>query len=209
MKFDKIEKQKGTLIQHGPSNDRVYLMKCNKRDPEISLKVVEEIAEKQNYGKIFAKIPEDYVGIFKENDYDVEARVPRFFNGKKDGVFISKFRDEERAEVNEKRISHIIETAQSKDTVKKSTISHEVRELGFDDIKSITEIYSNVFESYPFPIFDEDYIMECLDSHVRMFGIEDKNGRLVSIASCEMDLKSENVEMTDFATIPTARGNCP
>ncbi len=206
MSYDKIEKTKGTLIQHGPSNDRVYLMKCNKRDPKISLKLVEEIAEKQDYGKIFAKIPAEYEEIFKENDFDVEARVPRFFNGKQDGLFLSKYRDENRASINEKRIDHIIETARSKETLRGPSINHQVRELGFSDTKEITEIYRQVFDSYPFPIFEEAYIKECLDSHVRMFGIEE-SGELVSIASCEIDFNSENVEMTDFATIPKARGN--
>ncbi len=59
---------------------------------------------------------------------------------------------------------------------------------------------------YPFPIHDEDYIRETMASNVHYYGVLDGD-RIVALASSEFDFDAQNVEMTDFATLPEYLGN--
>ncbi len=69
----------------------------------------------------------------------------------------------------------------------------------------MSEVYKQVFPSYPFPIHDPEYLRQTMRTHIDYFGIF-KDGKLVAVASSEMDKKGANVEMTDFATLPEYRG---
>lgn len=68
------------------------------------------------------------------------------------------------------------------------------------------ELYKSVFESYPFPIFDGNYLLKTMRNNVDYYGVFE-NQNLVAISSSEMDLENLNTEMTDFATLPEYRGN--
>ena len=70
----------------------------------------------------------------------------------------------------------------------------------------MSRVFQAVFKTYPFPIFDANYLSEVIkkkQSH--FFGIR-KNDRIVAIAASETDLPNQGVEMTDFATLPEFRG---
>ncbi len=51
----------------------------------------------------------------------------------------------------------------------------------------------------------ENYILETMHSNVLYFLVE-KYGKIVSLASAEMDPKNRNAEITDCLTIPSERG---
>ena len=68
------------------------------------------------------------------------------------------------------------------------------------------KIYKKVFATYPFPIHEPDYLVETMQTHIVYFGVETE-GHLVALSSAEMDKENLNVEMTDFATLPTWRGH--
>ena len=74
------------------------------------------------------------------------------------------------------------------------------------DACEIANVYKKVFETYPFPIHDPRYIEKTMDENLIYFCIW--NGtNIVALASSEMDIESQNVEMTDFATLPEYQGN--
>ncbi|MEJ2544287.1 MAG: putative beta-lysine N-acetyltransferase [Calditrichaceae bacterium] len=153
MEYDKIEKINNSTIQHGKNNNRIYLMKLDKKDyPEI-IKKLNSIAKKNEYTKIFVKIPNWAIDEFKKEGYNQEGHIPNFYNNKTDAYF-----------------------------------------------------YKQVFESYPFPIFNPEFIKTTMNDNVVYFGIYDKHN-LIAAASSEMDVKSQNAEMTDFATLPDYRGH--
>ena len=68
------------------------------------------------------------------------------------------------------------------------------------DAEKLSKHYSKVFETYPFPINDPNYILKTMQTNVKYFIIED-NGKIVAASSCEMDIKNKCVEMTDFAVL--------
>ncbi|MBD3226067.1 MAG: putative beta-lysine N-acetyltransferase, partial [Caldithrix sp.] len=81
-----------------------------------------------------------------------------------------------------------------------------IRKIGADDIEHLAEVYKAVFDTYPFPIHDPDYLKKTMQENIVYFGAF-KDDRLVAASSCEMDESAGNVEMTDFATLPAFRGN--
>lgn len=209
---DKLETiGKGSLIQHGSLNDRIYLMKLAGQDASIILERLSELARKNNYSKIFCKIPKWIAPIFLSDGYIQEANIPRFYNDEEDALFVSKFLDSNRQLAIEKgpfeAMSSLLKGAHSiKKRAGNEHSEYQLRKLNESDVEKITEIYKEVFLSYPFPIHDPKYILETMNKNVQYYGAA-KNNELVAIASSEMDIKGLNAEMTDFATRKKALGN--
>ncbi len=207
---DVVEKLAGATIQHGEFNDRIYLMKMS---DEVAAKnvilAIEELAMENNYGKIFIKTPQTRYLAFLESGYEIEATIPGFFKGIEQALFMVKYLDEERRELEKPQlVQEVIEISQDKDTIKAQGLNHghTIRELNQDDADEMAQIYSEIFPTYPFPISEAEYLRSVMKDFVRCFGVFNVEGKLVSVAACEIDKNSLNVEMTDFATLPEFRG---
>jgi putative beta-lysine N-acetyltransferase len=69
----------------------------------------------------------------------------------------------------------------------------------------VASCYDEVFESYPFPIHDPDHLRKEHEGGTRFFTAWDGES-LVAASSMEPGGASGAVEMTDFATLPSNRG---
>jgi putative beta-lysine N-acetyltransferase len=74
-----------------------------------------------------------------------------------------------------------------------------------DDMDALAGLYSKVFATYPFPVYDPAFLRSALSQGVVYFGAV-KRGELLGAAACEVDVKSRSAEMTDFAVEARARG---
>jgi putative beta-lysine N-acetyltransferase len=210
--YDMIEKIDDSIIQHGKSNNRIYLMKLAKDNYPDIIEEIENLAEEENYTKIFAKVPSWAKKGFENEGYVNEAEIPNFYNGKINTYFFSKFIKESRSKISEKeeeKIKKNINLAETKkDTFTKlsNNPSFHIRVLKEADIENLSELYDLVFQTYPFPIFNKNYIKETMKDNIVYFGAF-FNNQLVAASSAEMDEASANAEMTDFATNPEYAGN--
>ncbi|MCB2203731.1 putative beta-lysine N-acetyltransferase [bacterium] len=221
--FDTIEKLRHSLIQHGPSSDRIYLMKLNAEDyPGIITELV-ALAEEKQYGKIFAKVPSQAMEGFLHAGFAKEAEVPGFYTGTDDAIFLGRYLKEERRQVEaclRRQMEDIValarrkaaeEQADATSTAERAAaeaLPFTLRRLGVDDAAQLTRLYGTVFESYPFPIFEREYIVHTMEEDsIAYYGALTDDGRLVAASSAEMDKAGRNAEMTDFATHPDARGH--
>ena len=210
--YDKIEKIGSSIIQHGRQNDRIYLMKLSGNDFPAIIKKLEMLALKYNYSKIFAKIPDWALEKFQKAGYLSEAHIPKFYEGANDLFFVSLFLDQDRTMLEpaiHSRIKENIKIAKSRQngmTLLTFPEQLQLKRLNEKNATDLSKIYKNVFDSYPFPIFEENYLKDTMQSHVDYFGAFVKN-KLVAASSAEMDAKGKNAEMTDFATLPKYRGN--
>ena len=208
---DRIEKIGDSVIQHGKQNDRIYLIKLARKDYPVIIDRLEALAEQNAYSKIFAKVPEWAAAGFRASGYVKEAEIPNFYNGQTGACFFSQFRDEERSQVDKKEFDQIrrnIRLSESKtNTGDPSTndIEYTIRKLSAGDVTALAALYKAVFQTYPFPIFKESYLLETMKNQVIYFGVFSGTA-LVAASSSEMDVRSENAEMTDFATLKTHRG---
>jgi beta-lysine N6-acetyltransferase len=209
---DRIERLFHSIIQHGPLNNRIYLMKLDNRDYPRILKKLDELAYKKGYTKIFAKIPFWAVKQATDHGYITEARIPNMFDNSIDGYFLGKFLDEPRMKIDKKNSDLIKKVKQKfqacvpKPDSKYSLDNGIIKPLSKIEIASLSEIYKTVFESYPFPIYKVSHLEKMMDNNVKYYGVF-QNNRLIAASAAEMDREHKCVEMTDFATLPQSRGN--
>ena len=192
------------LVQHGASNDRVYLMKTGGEKPERLFPAIEELARQNNYGKIFAKVPSSDAPWLADRGYREEARIPGYFARREDACFMSRFPDPLRAQSGElpalprPRAGGRLAAAAAK------YAALTVRPADTADAEAMAALYGRVFPSYPFPINKPEYLLKTMRDNVCYFIVED-NGRLAALSSGEIDRPAKAVEMTDFATLPPYR----
>ncbi|MFO7821724.1 MAG: putative beta-lysine N-acetyltransferase [Lentisphaeria bacterium] len=197
-------------IQHGPANDRVYLMKLDEGATKKTLDEIDRLAESRGYSKIFAKVPSPGREQFLTRGYAEEARIPQYYNGRIDLHFMSRFLTSKRAiapdQAEQKEALALARGKQINDKPATAELppSYSYRVCEEKDAPAIVKVYKKVFESYPFPIHDPDYIVETMRTNVTYFGIW-AGGQLIALSSAERDLAADSVEMTDFATLPPAR----
>lgn len=200
--IDVVIKIGNSNIQHGKKSDRVYLMKLCRGDVSDIIPKLNELAFKNRYTKIFVKVSSEFEKIFLEDGFVIEARIPNFYNGEVDAVFMAKFLLESRGIASDYEIPE----PKIEDT-KTNFLNPD-----FDfvvcspqDAKNISDFYLKVFRTYPFPIDDEDYIKATMSENVEYFSIRQR-GKIVALSSSEFDFASQNAEMTDFATLEEYRG---
>ncbi len=208
--FDRIEKLDGALIQHGEYNHRIYLMDIGNADPEKLVSQLIGLAKEKGYSKIFAKVPSSKSSPFLAIGFHKEAGIPSFYRGSEDAHFLGYYpRDSRKQEPDAQTLNDILKMANSRQgnpMVKSLAKGFLVRRCVPADIEAMANIYRAVFPTYPFPIHDPKYLRHTMETHVEYFGIETA-GQLVALSSAEMDKKSKNAEMTDFATLPEWRGH--
>jgi len=204
---DAIEKVGKSAIQHGQHNQRIYLMKSDVEDLSYLLGHLEELADQQNYSKIFAKIPASQLPPFLSYGYEVEASVPGLFNGLERGVFLGRYKDSDRKkEKHPDLVKEVLDSARDKQGLVfcPEDANCVCRPLFADDMEDAAAIYRSVFQSYPFPIHDPQYLRSTMDN-ITYYGIW-VNEQLVALSSAEVDYENGHAEMTDFATLPEFRG---
>lgn len=207
---DVIEHFKGSIIHHGKYNNRVYLMKLAAPDSKEVISKVLSITEKNNYGKIVAKIPETAKSEFLERGFEVEGKIVNFYNGLSDAVFVSHFRDKALLyESNAYVCNEVLENSRKKKIITKIMPLKDnftLRRCKTDDLKGMADVYRRVFSTYPFPIHEPEYLKKTMDDSVIYYGIFDGD-TIAVLSSAEIDFNYENAEMTDFATLPEYRGH--
>jgi len=209
MQSDTVLHYKNSLLQHGHYNNRVYLMKIAPGDSQDIIRYADDLAQKERYTKIFAKVPASRQAIFATAGYTVEATVPFFYKGTEPAVFMAKYSDPARATPHDAKELADVLTEVSGYAGERS--SHAIPEGFFlgqvqaEDAPDIASLYRLVFETYPFPVFDPEYIRKTMTENIRYFVIK-KSHMLAAVASCEIDSENRNIEVTDFATNPLFRG---
>jgi putative beta-lysine N-acetyltransferase len=82
---------------------------------------------------------------------------------------------------------------------------YEIRSARSEDIAELADLYANIFETYPTPIDDPQYIKKMMHANTH-FKIMLHEGKIVSAASLDIDLATKSAELTDCATLPQYRG---
>jgi len=206
---DEIVKIGHTVVQQGPHNDRIYVMKLATRDLPWIIDYLKDLAMDNGYSKIFIKAPASALGSMLKKGYVIEAHVPRLFNGNEDGFFLARYlKDIRRQEPKGESIQEVL----SKALAMAGRYRHVALVKGYtlhsasqEDAGDLAKLYKKVFVTYPFPIFEEGYLKKTMKENIRYYYVR-INDEIVAASSAEMDHSLRNVEMTDFATHPDHRG---
>ena len=210
MTRDTVTRLGSSVVQHGPCNDRVYLMKLVTEDTDTVIPAIEALADRYRYSKLFAKVPSSAKDRFCAAGYRIEAHVPGMFGGVEDGWFLARYPEPSRADPGETAplTADVLRAARSKsEGCGNATIppGFVIAEANQDDVHALAGLYEDVFETYPFPIHDPAYLRKTMDDGIRYFVVR-AGDRVMAASSAEVDVSGQNAEMTDFATHPAYRG---
>jgi beta-lysine N6-acetyltransferase len=196
-------------------NLTVYLDQQNKRVrvedylgslPHI-LDHAEKLVESEKADKLIIKSRKENFTQLLERGFSFEASIDGFFLGN-DCVFFSKFYSDERRTsphwVQEdgiiKSVYHLAEPAQSITPPK----DYILKKMDETDTKGLSLLYSKVFQIYPTPLNDPEYIIKTMKEGSLYFGFV-HDGQIVSAASADVNSFYKNAEMTDCATLKEHR----
>ncbi|WP_238480282.1 putative beta-lysine N-acetyltransferase [Mangrovibacterium lignilyticum] len=207
--MDKVEKLGQSLIHHGSENNRVYLLKLHSDDVPVITKQLEALALQNGYTKIIGKVPMGSLAVFEAAGYRQEAHIPGFFESGDAVAFMAKYFDQFRSVVDQdEKASFDVwlgEGIRKNDYSFKKTFN--IARITMADCGKMANLYQQVFKSYPFPIFDPEYLKETIqEGQVIYFGVW-AGAELVGLSSAELDRGNRNAEMTDFAVLPSYRGH--
>jgi putative beta-lysine N-acetyltransferase len=209
---DIIENIQGAWIQHGPLNDRIYLMHLGAAEPMGLIMALDRLAVEKGYGKIFAKIPASAWAAFKEAAFRKEAVVPGFFRGGADGLFVAKYFSLERRAAALRHVEALTAVVHQEpseadgDALQQGGAGPKPMACTPLDAEEMARLYRRVFPSYPFPIQEPAYLRRMMRGSVRCFAVR-VEGTIAALAAAEIDAVNRNAEMTDFATLPRFRGH--
>jgi lysine 2,3-aminomutase len=206
--MDCIEKTGHSTIQHGKFNNRIYLMKYDKRDQSDIISRLNDIAGKNGYTKIIAKIPASVQPLFLMDGYTQEAYIPEFYKDSEGAFFMTKYFDVERSIIPEDSVVKLLKLLSTPQKANGEVLPEQfsMGTTKLRHIESMAKLYQQVFKTYPFPITEPAYLEKTMEEgNVIYFGVWDK-GKLVGLSSAEMDASNQNAEMTDFAVLPEYRG---
>ncbi|MDF1617192.1 putative beta-lysine N-acetyltransferase [Petrocella sp. FN5] len=206
---DTIEKKEGITIHHGTYSDRIYVMSYDPEQAKMMLDYVRKLGKEKDYGKIIIKAREIDRELLQGAGFSKEGEIEGYYSGTNHCLFMAKYLKADRRGVRKKaKILDTIDKAKEKkvELDRFKWPSYTFRRLGEEDIGQMIKVYEEVFETYPFPIYDPDYIRKTMMEHCQYFGVFDQEG-LIGLSTCEINHKEKNVEMTDFAVLPSYRGH--
>ena len=205
-RIDRIETFEGARIQHGTLNRRIYVMHLDTGAVGRLIPALADLAAAEGYGKITAKIPTTCWPPFRSAGYVGEARIPGFYQGLTDALFVARFVSRTRMQADapygipegcNATTTSTLPAAADKDAT-------TVTACRPADAGALGRLYAEVFESYPFPIYDPAFLRQTMQKETFYYCIRIE-GRIAAAAAAETDPASRSCEMTDFATRPEYR----
>jgi beta-lysine N6-acetyltransferase len=190
-------------------NSRIKLIQYSRYDVESLLKHLEELAKEKDIGKVMIYANPEDISFFEKLGFQREGEISGFFQGNP-ACILSRFLEEDRAhKKDEEKKDQIVEMAEQAETIKERPRldpRYQLRHAVKEDAEALAKLYQLVFETYPTPIHDPDFIRRCMDQDV-YFTVVTEGDQIVSSASADVFPHFQCAEITDCATHPDHRGN--
>lgn len=187
-------------------NERLKVKDFQTKDYRALTEYLESVCQKNNLTKIILVAGESNWQQLFTTGFLLEAINPSFFKGKP-GFHLSKFLAQERKNSilwdREEEVLH--KARQVAPTFKSLPEDYEIRTADVKDIPQLAELFSAVFETYPTPVGQEDYLIKAINNNNIFKAIFHEN-KIVSAASLDIDPSSLSAELTDCATLPEYQG---
>jgi putative beta-lysine N-acetyltransferase len=166
-----------------------------------------ELASSYSYSKAIIYSRREHVHVFVEKGFLLEAILEGFYHGS-NAYALTMYFDPSRKQndnwVREDELLHKVLQVSKASFTSTMPVSYSIRKATPTDGESLSQLYSKVFQIYPTPLNDPDYIRLIMERNTIFYLIE-YNGLIVSAASACMDTQYYNAELTDCATLPDHR----
>lgn len=196
---------------------KIYVDHDNKRGKiiyinNISLITIKKIIyylSKQSIDKIICNCDIKSSKILVKAGFELEGKIEGYFKGE-DAFCMSYFISNERRicyDFANKNliIKKCLEVKHSFANFRKTEFKYCIRNATEDDIKEMINLFSTVFSTYPSHIYDEDFLKQTMKEKV-LYKVAVHDGKIIGVASADMDKENLNAEITDCATHPDYRG---
>lgn len=171
------------------------------------IEVSERVSEKISAEKLICKVRQEHFNDFLERGYICEAKLDGYFLGS-DAYFFCKYFQTERLEndqwIFEDQIIKNVYLLQrfSKDALPPASVT--LRKAVNGDGNRLAKLYREVFQVYPTPLHDPNYIEKTIIEGTIYYLLE-QDGDIISAASAEVNSVYKNAELTDCATLMNYR----
>lgn len=190
------------------TNKRVKVLQYSGHSIKGLVLNVRELAEANRFDKIIFMAKEDDWETFLTHGYILEAIIRYYHNGDKAYV-MSKFRSLERATssaiMEETMLIEQLMEVPPQINYQEVPEGHEIRLANRDDIPELAKLYDEVFETYPTPLEEVEYIEKIFEVS-SLFMIVKYDNQIVASASGEFFSDLGSAELTDCATLKDHRG---
>ena len=192
-----------------PLNRRIQVLEYEARDTQGLVSSLANSAREAGFGKVFLKAPVHERSGFEAAGMTAEATITGYFAGRP-AVVMSLFLNDDRRRRpfadEEDAILEAIRSRPAAGSVSELPESYRMAVAEPADSVELALLYGRVFDSYPFPITEPDYLVSTMETNVVYRIVRDGADEIVAAASAETDPEHRNAEMTDFATLPNQRG---
>lgn len=162
------------------------------------------LAGANDFDKIFVKAHQSDFQKFLSLGYAMEGVLKYYFDGK-DAYVLSRFSSLERAQSNDllEECTIIEDIMYNSGPNKQRQIPENIKIVYAtkEHIPQLVYIYRQLFETYPSPLTNPDYVDSAMTHNVH-FMIAFDGLEPVAAASAEINKKHSNAEITDCASIP-------
>ncbi|MCP8970763.1 putative beta-lysine N-acetyltransferase [Ectobacillus ponti] len=170
------------------------------------LQETEELAERYHYTKLIVKARHEHLSACLQHGYTLEAVIPGYFQGGT-ACLVTKYRSAERRNsMVWMQEETILSSILGNDVLKRKHVpaAYRLRKAGHEDAPRLAELYGKVFQVYPTPLNQQEYVWATMDEGT-LYYVYEQNGQIVSAASAEVDPFQRNAELTNCATLEEHR----
>ena len=203
-KYEKIDDVK---VFFDYTNKRVKIIDFDNSSLHTIKKII-YFANSIDIGKVICNCNIEKMKTLMEAGFELEGKIEGYFKGQ-DAYCMSYFISSNR------KIStnYLIEDSIIKECINrdKSSINTDnsskfiVRNAVKSDIDEMINLFSMIFSTYPSPVYDSEFIKSTMEKNV-LYKVAVLDGKIIGIASADMDEENLNAEITDCATNPEYRG---
>jgi putative beta-lysine N-acetyltransferase len=197
---------RGIRIFADYTNQRLKIPDCQFSSVDV-IKDIIDYSRSQKLGKIISFCRIGQLKSYKACGFVTEGIISGYFNGE-DAYCVSCFLDKQRQYSPRREEEDAVLRQFVKESgkfVPREKQAYIIRDADVSDIPQMINLFSTVFETYPSPVFSIEYLKRVMNDQV-LFKVAVDGGKIVSIASADMNKKELNAEITDCATYPEYRG---
>lgn len=189
-------------------NKRLKVNDYEASDYSSMIRRMAYLAENNDFDKIFLKAKQSDFQVFLSHGYMMEGVLRYYFRGE-DAFVLSRFSSASRVNssdlIREAELVEELVYRSDRGDVPSLDPDTTIITASFEHIPALVKIYRSVFETYPSPLTNPDYIESTMERNI-IYKLACKNGEAMAAASADVDIKHSNAEMTDCASNPNLQG---
>lgn len=199
-----IKNESAAIIFYSDSfNRRIRIDDYSGDQKDVLKLVIESIPDWTE--KLIIKVRDDELSFFELHGFAKEAFIKGYFNGEDMHFLVRYFSETRSKNTKASEEQNIIDTILLVEKLFREQDLNLVSVATRDDANELALLYSAIFKVYPTPLSDVSHMLKTFDDGTKYVVIREQ-GKIVSVASAEINRRYSNAELTDCATLPIAQG---